>query len=298
VQPFKQVFRETYVPTPAEGKTRTYSNRFAGHMLNHRRTYALLKERGWSGMYIQSDDEKPAGKDHPGAMVRAVFDHSGQMDVGNVDGSDWFVLDRVWFVRLTRHGSQLRGQETLPLADVPPAIFSDTMRDVDLFVAMAGVGADPDWEDWETRRTREAAVWADRHAAYEREQAASAEHRAALLRKLLGMLGIEELVRLEERFAVVHGRLTDYRIHLGSGNVHTEPDGRYVCIVPEQRKSEELYLPFEEDDLKTAEIISKLLILSADEKIEDEGILRQIDRRNQKFGTPILEPRQPKFGKR
>jgi hypothetical protein len=276
VQPFKQVFRQTYVPTPAEGETRNYSNRFAGHVLNHRRTYALLKERGWSGMYIQSDDEKSASKDHPGAMVRALFDHSGQMDVGNLDGSDWFVLDRVWFLRLSRHGSQLRGRETLPLAEVPPAIFSDTMRDVDLFVAAAGVGSDPDWEDWEMRRTREAAVGAERRVAYEREQAASAEQRAALLQELLATLGIEELVRLEGRFAVVRGRLADYRVHLGSGNVHTEPDGRYVCIVPERKRAEELYLPFEEHDLKTAEIISKLLVLSADEKIKDEGILRQI----------------------
>jgi hypothetical protein len=186
------------------------------------------------------------------------------------------VLDHVWFVRLSRHGSQLRTRETLPLADVPPAIFSDTMRDVDLFAAAAGVGTDPDWEDWETRRARDAAVWAERRAAYEREQAASSEQRAALLRELLGTLGIEELVRLEGRFAIVRGSLADYRVHLGSGNVHTEPDGRYVCIVPEKRKSEELYLPFEENDLKTAEIISKLLVLAADEKIEDEGILRQI----------------------
>ena len=49
-----------------------------------------------------------------------------------------------------------------------------------------------------------------------------------------------------------------------------------MCIVPVRGKPEDPYLPFEEGDLKTAEIISKILALSADEKIEDESILRQI----------------------
>jgi hypothetical protein len=238
VQPFKQVFRETYVVTPAEEVTSTYSNRFAGHMLNYRRTYALLKERGWSGMYIQGNHEETASKDYSEAMVRAVFDHSGEMDVGNVDGSDWFVLDHVSFVWLSRHGRQLRGGERLSLADVRPVAFSETMRDVDLFVAVAGIGTDPDWEDWETRRARDAAVWAERRAAYDQEQAATADQRAALLRVLLGPLGIEERVRLEVRFAVVRGKLANYRVHLGSGNVHTEPEGRYVCIVPAHGRPE------------------------------------------------------------
>jgi hypothetical protein len=276
VQPFKQVFRETYVVTPAERETRTYSNRFAAHVVNHRRVYALLKVRGWSGMYMLGEHEEPAHKDYPNQMVCALFDHSGEMDIGNVDGSDWFVLDRVWFVRLSRHGRQLRGGQTLPLWDVHPVVFSEAMRDVDLLVATAGMGTDPNWEDWETRRTRDAHVWAERRAAYEREQAATADQRAALLRELLGPLGIEERVRLEGRFAVVRGNFASYRVHLGSGNVHTEPDGRYVCIVPARGEPEDPYLPFEEGDLKTAEIISKILALSADEKIEDESILRQI----------------------
>ena len=74
----------------------------------------------------------------------------------------------------------------------------------------------------------------------------------------------------------MRGGLHEYRVHLGSGNVHIEPEGRYLCIVPARRRMEELYVPFEEGDLKTAEILSKVLLLASDHKIEDPTILRQL----------------------
>ena len=35
----------------------------------------------------------------------------------------------------------------MPLDDVPPLAFSEVMRDVDLFVGVASVGNDPNWQD-------------------------------------------------------------------------------------------------------------------------------------------------------
>ena len=37
--------------------------------------------------------------------------------------------------------------EPLRLEDVPALVFSEIMRDVDLFVGVAGVGNDPTWQD-------------------------------------------------------------------------------------------------------------------------------------------------------
>ena len=34
-----------------------------------------------------------------------------------------------------------------PLADVPPLVFSEAMRDVDLFVGVTSIAADPDWRE-------------------------------------------------------------------------------------------------------------------------------------------------------
>ena len=38
----------------------------------------------------------------------------------------------------------------------------------------------------------------------------------------------------------------------------------------------QVHLPFEEDDLKTAEILSKVMLLADDRKIRDRSILAQI----------------------
>src|SRR5690606_10361631 len=46
-QPFKQAHREIYLLTDAERSTRTYSNRFAGHILRQHQFHALCGVRGW-----------------------------------------------------------------------------------------------------------------------------------------------------------------------------------------------------------------------------------------------------------
>jgi hypothetical protein len=46
-QPFKQAHREVYILTAAERTTRTYSNRFAGHILRQAQFRQLTKARGW-----------------------------------------------------------------------------------------------------------------------------------------------------------------------------------------------------------------------------------------------------------
>ena len=37
--------------------------------------------------------------------------------------------------------------ETVPLDRVPPVVFSEVMRDADLFVGVCSVGNDPEWRD-------------------------------------------------------------------------------------------------------------------------------------------------------
>ena len=58
-----------------------------------------------------------------------------------------------------------------------------------------------------------------------------------------------------------------------------EPNDRYLCIVPDRRPgsnpTRDLVLPFE-GDTSLAIVISKALLLAADDMITDETILRQI----------------------
>ena len=47
-QPFKQVFRELYVPTDTERSVGNASRRYEGHQLQSRQAHALFGAKGWT----------------------------------------------------------------------------------------------------------------------------------------------------------------------------------------------------------------------------------------------------------
>ena len=90
---------------------------------------------------------------------------------------------------------------------------------------------------------------------------------------------IAPLCRFEGKYLIVKGTLRSYKIHLGSGNILMEPNDQYLCIVQDGKKgdivTDGLYLPFEGDHLLSI-VLSKALLLAADNKIKDQSILAQI----------------------
>jgi hypothetical protein len=137
-QPFKQAFREVYLLTPAEEETGTSSNRFTGHVVDYRRLRALFKERGWQSPFLGQWDGGFDGEAHrvlAGGRWRATLDH-GLYDKHHAS------TGQIRFQRL----SEGRWQQA-PLTEVPTLVFSEAMRDVDLFVAVASITADPQWAD-------------------------------------------------------------------------------------------------------------------------------------------------------
>ena len=133
-QPFKQAFREVYLLTPAEEGTFDHSNRFAGHHLKGNTLYSLGKTREWTMTY----EDAPILK-LPGGELVAVLNIRG-----GVLYSECQTLD-LHFKKIdpnqTTYGYY--GREKVALSDVPPVVLSEVMRDVDLFVAVAGLGVDP-----------------------------------------------------------------------------------------------------------------------------------------------------------
>lgn len=263
-QPVKQVWREIYRITPAEEEARLYSRRFAAHLLRQHALVALTRDRGWRYTLIGAWDSDNAPTKEAARwwaswqVERVVTDddpgHTGYRLVSS---------DELWFGRIGAH-------EASPLADVPPLVFSELMRDVDLFVSVCSIGADPGWVP-------------DGHAAYwdsfaYGELTELGRTRAQVVERLLPRLKIRDVATVDGRWLVVRGTLATYRIHLGSGNVMIEDRG-YLCIVPERsrREGEEILLPFEGDDVLTV-VLSKAFLLAADDRIEDPSILVQIAR--------------------
>lgn len=266
-QPFKQAFREIYLLTPAEEETGVYSNRFAAHIVHYPRLYALFKERGWQanrlGRYDGGYEGEARGTFADGEWCACLYHEPADEE----DHPRYAATDQVRFAY--RAGRDWR---EAPLADVPPVVFSEAMRDVDLFVGVTSIAADPEWAD----------RGEDRYGAYWRETAfaeltASAELRRDVLARILPRTKIAGRCALDGRYLTVRGDLRTYRIHLGSANILMEPDDSYLCIVPDRRGGVgKVFLPFEDERLTL--ILSKAFLLAADTEITDETILHQIKR--------------------
>ncbi|MGC4869416.1 DUF4132 domain-containing protein [Micromonospora sp. DT53] len=270
-QPFKQAFREVYLLTPAEERTHTYSNRFAAHILRYRQANALIRARGWQAGYLGTWDggyESEATKPFGGGTWRASFHH--QL-VANTDERRYDVefcsTDQVRFAR--RDGATW---QPTAVVDVPPLVFSEAMRDVDLFVGVTSIASDPQWADRGEDRFH--AYW---HRTAIAELTPSAQVRKDALARLLPRTNIADRVRLSERYLHVRGTIRGYRIHLGSGNIMMEPDDAYLCIVAARDRTGRLHLPFDDDPMLST-ILSKAFMLAADDTITDTTVLGQLAR--------------------
>jgi hypothetical protein len=269
-QPFKQAFREVYLLTPAERVTGVYSNRFAAHVLRYPQTYALMKERRWGSNYLGGWDGGYSGeatRDFEAYGLRAVFYHE-QVDADNASQVDYCTTDQVRFERIGD-----RSRTAVPLTEVPRTVFSEAMRDVDLFVGVTSIATDPTWNDHGR----------DRHVDYWRRVAfgdltASGQTRKEVIERLLPRLKIRDRARVEGLYLVVEGRRHTYRIHVGSGNILMSPNDQYLCIVPARSTAPGAvrFVPFEGDALLSV-VLSKALMLADDHRITDPSILAQIN---------------------
>ena len=85
-------------------------------------------------------------------------------------------------------------------------------------------------------------------------------------------------VRIEGHHAIINGKLAEYSIHFGSGVVH-QLGGTMIPVLPVHSQHRgKVFLPFVDDDPKTAEIIAKVLLFAEDDKIKDPMILSEITR--------------------
>lgn len=238
-QPFKQAFRELYILTGAEAVDSPLSRRWSGHQLQSRQAHGLFTARGWLS-------DRDAGE------VAKVFHHAGLVArVSFVDG--WGTpaeveLPTISAVYFTKRNECL----AQPLDSIPPVLFSETMRDLDLVVSVAHAGGvDPE------------------------ATASTIEMRAALVRETARIMHLDN-VTLRSHHVVIEGTLGEYSVHLGSGTVHRRPGGA-VCIIPvEAQRRGRVFLPFADDDPKTAEVVSKVLMLARDSTIKDPTILEQL----------------------
>jgi hypothetical protein len=236
VQPFKQVFRELYVVTKQENSDGAISKRYAGQQVQPSQSMALWGSRGWN-----TRDGVSKTFHDLGIVAEVSFGSTGYTPA-QVEG---YTLDGICFRKRNEW-------KPMPSTDVPPRVFSEVMHDGDLVVTVAHVGGvDPE------------------------ASASTTQMREALIRETCALLTIANY-KVVKTHIVINGKLGNYSVHLGSGVVHRQPGG-HVCIIPVHAQHRgRLFLPFADDDPRTAEIISKILMLARDNEIQDPTILEQL----------------------
>lgn len=237
-QPFKQVFRELYLVNEDERAGKTGSQRYAGHQVQPSKTVALLRGRGWTVNY-ESGLQKVHYRENIIATVYAMADWFSPAD------TEAPTLEAVEFL-------DRKTYKHIPIAEVPPILFSETMRDIDLVVSTAHVGGvDP-----------EASL-------------TTIELRKVIVEESLRLLKLDK-VRLDGNFAHIEGKLGEYAVHLGSGIAYKQGTGALNIIPVHSQHRGRLFLPFMDEDPRTAEVLSKVVLLAEDNKIKDPQILMQL----------------------
>ena len=236
-QPFKQVFRELYVKLPEELEKRE-SRLFSGYQIQPRKTAATLRGRRWVADY-ESGLQKVYYKEDIIAVLLALADWFSPGDIEAPTLESVVFYDR-------RNFTQKK------ISEIPERIYSEVMRDVDLAVSTAFVGG------------------VDPEASH-----STVEMRRVIVEENLRLFRIKN-VRLQGTHAVIDGTLGQYTVHLGSGVIHQVGNAMLHVLPVHSQHRGKIFLPFLDEDPKTAEILTKILMFADDAKIKDPSVIRQI----------------------
>jgi hypothetical protein len=278
-QPFRQAFREFYRVTDQEHRTKTYSNRFAGILMRQHQFANLCRARGWNyrlmgagfdgfnvptkilnawNMHAELYVDLPSDR-KPSLRESALGEQSGF-------GIDLFLgSDQVRFYR-DRH--------EIAIDEVPAIVYSEVMRDVDLFTSVSGIGGDESWSDQGDRGTG-VLTSLDVH-----ELSAVIALRSDILSRVLPLTPLAGRCKVEKAWVEVRGQLGTYRILIAWGDVLrlTDSGVRRLKIPQDLLQSVAIDLSMIPLDLdsRTEAILRIAHLLADDWKIDSPDLIRQL----------------------
>ena len=279
-QPFRQAFREFYQVTDDERQTKMHSNRFAGIVMRQHQFSSLCRAKGWSyrlmgagfdgfnvptkllaawNMHVEFYVDVPSDRD-PSLYDSALSEQSGA-------GINLFLSsDQVRFYRDRRE---------IAVEDVPAIVYSEVMRDIDLFTSVTAVGRDEAWSDQSDRGTG----IVDSQAQADDISAVFAL-RIEMVSRVLPLTAIAAQCKVEKGWLEVRGQLGTYRIHIPWGAVLrlTEKGARRLDIPREVLDGVGVdfsVFPIELD-YRTETVLRKAHVLANDWRIDSPDLIRQL----------------------
>ena len=247
-QPIRQVFRECYVNDSG------WLERLSEPLFVAKQLEAVMRARQWRVGALggwEGGERALASKRFPDGRTEMTLAITGadREYRGLRAGPTYCTLDAV---RFERAGVALEPH------DVPPVVFSEGVRDLDLFANVAAVAARPPTELDDPVAI---ALWSA--AAFEPLNA-SGEITRDIVRRLLPAWPFASCAELTDRWLVIRPRRT-YRVHLGTGQVLVG-DSPFPGRLPAVPKRSRVPLPI--DDQRLRRIVDAATVLTRDPEID------------------------------
>jgi hypothetical protein len=279
-QPFRQAFREFYQLTDGERQTRMYSNRFAGIIMRQHQFSSLCRARGWSyrlmgaefdgfnvptkmlpswNIHIEFYVDLPS--DRQPSLRESALGEQSQSGINLFLGSD-----QVRFYR---------DRKEIALDEVPAIVYSEVMRDIDLFTTVSAVGPDESWSDQGDRGMGILPPGMNVNDVSE-----LLALRLDILSRVLPITDIADRCKVDNSWLVVHGRLGIYRIEVSWGLALRVTDAGVRHLTIPQKLLDQVHVDFSaipiELDYRTEMILRKAYVLANDWNIDSPELIRQL----------------------
>lgn len=246
-QPFPQVHREIYLFAEAQGEHAF----FVGHILNKDQLAKLAKSKGWSVSALTGYSDFHIKNRLP------EFSMEVRLDVDEVSLGQRSKIYGSLHVQLLQLQFSSNG-ESLPPHQLDSVLFSELMRDIDLFVSVCSIGNDLSWLQSEVDQAKKYV------AAYsEVDLSGISRIRCDLIKTILSGLKLSADISVKDNFIYVKGESDTYRIHMRSGHVISQSSNAYLPLElkPKRISLKKLFLPEDQDSFLT-DVISKSLHLA------------------------------------
>ena len=213
--------------------------RYKGFNVNLKKAVAALKNRSW-GVSEDVGLRKVYYRNNVVAAIFREFDYYYIYDFGNENRE----LESIIFF-------DRRTQNIIKINEVSPIVFSETMRDVDLMIAISA------------------------NNVYDYELSKSTfEMRRAMIETITELLNVKNVSFLKENVKV-DGEFGTYVVNIRTGLAFKEGKGN-LLIKTIENYDKPLALDFIDEDPVTADIVTKVLLLSGDSKVKDHTILNEL----------------------
>jgi hypothetical protein len=279
-QPFRQAFREYYQVTDGERETKMYSNRFAKVLMRQHQFASLCRARGWDyrlmgsnfdgsnvptkkldlwNMRVEFYVDLPPDRDR--SLLESALGEQSGAGINLFIGSDQ--------VRFYRDGREIA------IDEVPAILYSEVMRDVDLFTSVSAVGA---YETWADQGDRGTGIFSGAFDARELSGIIGLRHE--MLSLILPHTVIQDRCKIHKSWLEVRGELGTYRIEFAwaGASLVAEKEFRWLRIPRKILDAVSLDLAAIPIDLdyRSETILRKAYVLADDWKIDSPDLITQL----------------------